>query len=128
MSSVAPQAQVTKKTFYRLPKDLEIREKWIQFLQKIGKQIRENVFYFICENHFLPSDVKEGSTRKLLKPGTVPSILNPAQVKSNEFFLVFLLSLVFFSRIPPRMSLTIMRSSLVSTIHSSLPWTEESSI
>lgn len=66
-----------ERSLFSLPKNDESRVKWLNFLISSGKEVHENVFYRICENHFLPTDFINCEKIKRLKPGSVPSILLP---------------------------------------------------
>ncbi|XP_011297104.1 uncharacterized protein [Fopius arisanus] len=53
--------------FHRLPKNADIRKKWLDVLQK-GDVKR----LLVCSNHFRPEDYRQFSVKPLLKPDAVP--------------------------------------------------------
>ena len=62
-------------TKFKVPKDKVLCTIWLDFLRDSGKIVHENVEYKICEKHFHPSCVYHTPNRKLLKPGSVPTVL-----------------------------------------------------
>lgn len=57
---------------FLLPKQEEIREQWLIFLQRFRKLPQNIDNIRICEKHFNPNDVLKGVLRKILKPAAIP--------------------------------------------------------
>lgn len=65
-----------KATCFSVPcEPKRVREKWLGFLRKTGKDVLENVKYRICEKHFKKSEISFNKSRKVLKKRAFPSIL-----------------------------------------------------
>lgn len=72
-------------SLFSVPKILNIREKWIEFLKSSGKSgIRNGTVYRICEKHFSPSSIKFVNGKKMLIPGSLPVNLQ-SEVSLNYY-------------------------------------------
>lgn len=76
-------------SFHEVPADISLREKWLHAI--LGDAFPSTAIKehsVVCSLHFLTTDFKKDFTRRLLKPGAVPSVfgepaLNLAETVEN---------------------------------------------
>ncbi len=59
-------------SFHSFPVKKEIRKKWIVNIRRINFQVTKHTK--VCSVHFKPDDFVEGTSRRRLKKGAVPSV------------------------------------------------------
>ncbi|KAH8019707.1 hypothetical protein HPB51_021029 [Rhipicephalus microplus] len=64
-------------SFHEIPAESTSRERWLTAISREEWVPNSSSNYsVVCSLHFLPSDFKDGCTRRLLKPGDVPSVFD----------------------------------------------------
>jgi hypothetical protein len=74
-------------SLFKIPKETGLREKWLNFLVQSGREIRYDVEYKVCEQHFLPSDIIMCETKKILRSGFVPTVF--PKVSQHKLFSIY---------------------------------------
>ncbi|KAH8031979.1 hypothetical protein HPB51_022501 [Rhipicephalus microplus] len=64
-------------SFHEIPVESTSRERWLMAISREERVPNSTSNYsVVCSLHFLPPDFKDGYTRRLLKPGAVPSVFD----------------------------------------------------
>jgi len=73
---------------HKFPKDLELRSKWLQFIQSIDKFFELKPSHVVCESHFCENDytipITSMNNNKKLKKDAVPSIIGILCISSRR--------------------------------------------
>ncbi|KAH7941053.1 hypothetical protein HPB49_009694 [Dermacentor silvarum] len=62
-------------SFPEVPADISLREKWLHAILRDVFPSTAIKKRSVCSRHFLTTDFKKDFTRRLLKPGAVPSVI-----------------------------------------------------
>lgn len=83
---------------FMIPKDPVIKGKWLNFLQKCGKEIKidKSRNYRICERHFEENRIRTSSERKGLMYRAVPTLDFKDMVRFYSIFIGKFLSIFCF--------------------------------
>jgi len=80
------------KTFFKIPKDFDLREKWLRAVGVSRKSYIDGASIFVCQDHFKPTDLLPGpgNYNFTLANGAVPCIF-----KASEDVSIFISDKVF---------------------------------
>lgn len=85
-------SQTLTKFILRVPSKGELHEEWIRILENYCPTIKNKNISYICSEHFNSSDFHFPGTgkKKMLKPGTMPSIFSMSEKVSSRGKLQFM--------------------------------------
>ena len=79
----------------RFPKDLELRSKWLQFIQSIDKFFELKPSNLVCESRFCENDytipITSMNNNKKLKKNAVPSIIGIMCISKFKYKIIIII-------------------------------------
>lgn len=82
--------QNTEVTLFKIPRNQNIREKWLEFLRSNGNEnVRDDATYRLCQEHFSRNSICVANGKKSLTPGSIPSMILLSSVSLTFYVGLF---------------------------------------